>query len=86
MSSVHVPSTQFGWKRKANQRLISRTVFGDNNYKDDTALELSDGDLPRLQAAKRSRMHLLEDCEAKSKRLKEEGNMLAEEERYWFSS
>jgi tetratricopeptide (TPR) repeat protein len=28
-------------------------------------------------------MHLLEDCEVKSKRLKEEGNILAEEERYW---
>jgi tetratricopeptide (TPR) repeat protein len=75
-----VTSTQFGWKRKASQPLISKTVFDDE---DDSALELSDRSLLWLQAAKRSKMHLLEDCEVKSKRLKEEGNILAEEERYW---
>lgn len=75
------PSTQFGWKRKANRGLISGTAFGENDDEDVTELCLSQ-DLSWLNAAKRRKMHILEDCEMKSKRLKEEGNVLADEERY----
>ena len=72
-------SMKFGWKRKLNQSLVSGVAF-QGDARDENALDLSES-VPWLEAAKRRKMHLLEDCEAKSNRLKEEGNVLAEEER-----
>lgn len=43
----------------------------------------SEGAVDWLSAAKRRRLLLLEDNETKSRRLREEGAILAESERYW---
>lgn len=69
----------FGWKRK-------RQLFGDgaavfNQEAEGTSCEEQEVDW--LSAAKKRRAILLEDSQAKSKRLQHEGTVLAENQRYW---
>uniref|UniRef100_A0A3P9QDK8 Tetratricopeptide repeat domain 33 n=2 Tax=Poecilia reticulata TaxID=8081 RepID=A0A3P9QDK8_POERE len=76
----------FGWKRKIGEK-VSKSVVQQFETED----ERTEGDgeagqdeeVDWLHAIKRKREILLEDCAAKSKRLKEEGTLLAEEGRHW---
>ncbi|XP_008324005.1 tetratricopeptide repeat protein 33 isoform X2 [Cynoglossus semilaevis] len=76
----------FSWKRKAGEK-VSRVVL----QQFETAEKADDGAQSRgeeeevdwLQAIKRRREILLEDCAVKSKRLKDEGSQLAEQGRHW---
>lgn len=74
--------TTFGWKRK-------RPLFGSRSAaaifrqeEEGVEGEVEEG-VDWLSAAKRRRVILLEDSLAKSKRLQNEGTVLAENERYW---
>lgn len=80
----------FGWKRKAGEK-VSKSVVqkfeaeaekaeNDRSGQEDEKEEEEDVDW--LHAIKRRREVLLEDCAAKSKRLKDEGAMLAGEGRW----
>ncbi|XP_066505621.1 tetratricopeptide repeat protein 33 [Hoplias malabaricus] len=73
----------FGWKRKIGEKVSRAAVqqFEAESEKvaDDAELEGADW----LHAIKRRREVLLEDCADKSKRLKEEGSVLAEQGRHW---
>lgn len=74
----------FNWKRKVGERVSKTTVqkFEQDSEQvedDDTEKEGVDW----LHAIKRRREVLLEDCAAKSKRLKDEGTLLAEQGRNW---
>lgn len=76
-------ATQFGWKKKAK---VASSVFGgsdaaQNETSDEENLEAEDVDW--LTATKRKHDIFLEDGTMKSKRLKEEGNTLAEDRRFW---
>lgn len=78
--------TSFGWKRK--RQLESRAAaawFTDPATADEEEDEEGDGEegVDWLSAAKRRRLLLLEDNQSKSLRLREEGALLAENERYW---
>lgn len=76
--------TTFGWKRKSTLSSSAAAVFTDESkigYDPETN-EVEEG-VDWLSAAKRRRLILLEDSIAKSKRLREEGALLAENERYW---
>ncbi|KAF3701855.1 Tetratricopeptide repeat protein 33 [Channa argus] len=79
----------FGWKRKVGEK-VSKSVVQqfeaeaekadkEEGCRDDD----DDGEVDWLHAIKRRREILLEDCAAKSKRLKEEGALLAEQGRHW---
>ncbi|KAL0965253.1 hypothetical protein UPYG_G00278810 [Umbra pygmaea] len=73
----------FGWKRKVGERVSKVAV-----QKFEAAADRQDGaekedEVDWLHAIKRRREVLLEDCAAKSKRLKEEGAALALEGRHW---
>ncbi|XP_023226147.1 tetratricopeptide repeat protein 33-like isoform X2 [Centruroides sculpturatus] len=75
--------TTFGWKRKIGQK-VSREASDafSNNAKEDDQLAHNPDD-HNVQNFKRRKMSLLEECKSKSLRLKNEGEMLAENERYW---
>ena len=80
--------TSFGWKRKraletkpAARWFSSSGASGANELDEDEGD--SEGAVDWLSAAKRRRLLLLEDNETKSHRLREEGALLAENERYW---
>lgn len=71
----------FGWKRKIGEK-VSRSAaqqFQDESEDVTNAEETQEVDW--LHAIKRKREVLLEDCASKSKRLKEEGELLATEGR-----
>lgn len=76
----------FGWKRKVGEK-VSKSVVqqfeaeaeAEKVEKDDGRLD--DEEVDWLHAIKRRRQILLEDCAAKSKRLKDEGALLAEQGR-----
>lgn len=83
----HVPISyrmaSFGWKRKAGEK-VSKSVV--QHF--EAEAEKAEGDGPNqdeevdwMQATKRRREILLEDCAAKSKRLTDEGAQLAEQGR-----
>ncbi|XP_056146978.1 tetratricopeptide repeat protein 33 isoform X2 [Lampris incognitus] len=74
----------FGWKRKVGEKVSKSTIqqfeaeaegADDRAYKDD--------EVDWLHAIKRRREVLLGDCAHKSKRLKDEGALLAEQGRHW---
>ena len=74
-------STSFGWRRK-------KRIRGDLQQEVAVAFEEADSEeeateefVDWLVAAKRRRGAMLEDAQAKSRRLREEGAMLAENER-----
>ncbi|XP_033636861.1 tetratricopeptide repeat protein 33-like [Asterias rubens] len=74
--------TTFGWKRKLGQQ-ISKSAT--SNFQEVTGQQNSDSSDEEeiLMVAKQQKLGLLEDASSKSKRLKEEGAILAEAERYW---
>ncbi|XP_040013851.1 tetratricopeptide repeat protein 33 [Xiphias gladius] len=80
----------FGWKRKVGEKVSKSAVqqFEAEAEKAETGGPAQDeaeaeAEVDWLQAIKRRRETLLEDCAAKSKRLQEEGVLLAEEGRHW---
>ncbi|XP_028274480.1 tetratricopeptide repeat protein 33 [Parambassis ranga] len=77
--------TSFGWKRKAGEK-VSKSVlqeFEANAKKAEDEGPSQDDEVDWMHAIKRRREVLLEDCAAKSKRLIDEGSLLAEEGRHW---
>lgn len=81
--------TSFGWKRKrpletkaAAEWFTSAGATGEDDFEGEGEVECGGG-VDWLSAAKRRRLLLLEDSQAKSHRLREEGALLAESERYW---
>lgn len=77
--------TSFGWKRKRNLSGNVASLFSEEKEEDEEGNGENGGEpgVDWLVAAKRRRAVLLEDSRAKSKRLQEEGSLLAENERYW---
>lgn len=74
--------SSFGWKRKAN-KLNAATVKAFTE--DEADIEDVVGDdamFEWVEAAKRRKIVLLEDCRSKSERLKQEGTFFAENGRY----
>ncbi|XP_046870296.1 tetratricopeptide repeat protein 33 [Hypomesus transpacificus] len=74
----------FGWKRKVGERVSKAAAqqFEAEAEKVDDGAD-KDDDVDWLHAIKKRREALLEDCAAKSKRLKDEGATLAEQGRHW---
>ncbi|KAM9841895.1 tetratricopeptide repeat protein 33 [Aulostomus maculatus] len=74
----------FGWKRKVGEKVSKSAVqqFEEADKTPDDGAH-PDEDVDWLHAIKRRREILLEDCAAKSKRLMDEGAVLAEEGRHW---
>lgn len=73
----------FGWKRKAGER-VSKTVvkqFEAETERNEEDAESRAEDVDWLHAIKRRREILLENCATKSKRLKDDGALLAEQGR-----
>ncbi|XP_060617408.2 tetratricopeptide repeat protein 33 [Anolis sagrei] len=72
----------FGWKRKIGEKVsrVSSQQF-EAQAADEQGL-VDNGDVDWISEAKRKKGLLLEECLAKSKRLKEEGTVLAESERF----
>ncbi|XP_015257617.1 PREDICTED: tetratricopeptide repeat protein 33 [Cyprinodon variegatus] len=76
----------FGWKRKIGERVSKSVVeqFEAEEERSEGNSEVDrDEEVDWLHAIKRKKEILLEDCAAKSMRLKEEGTRLAEEGRHW---
>ncbi|KAK3509434.1 hypothetical protein QTP70_035086 [Hemibagrus guttatus] len=73
----------FSWNRKIGEKVSKAAVqqFEAQSAKVEDHME-SEG-VDWLHAIKRRREVLLEDCAAKSKRLKDEGALLAEQSRHW---
>ncbi|XP_077441653.1 tetratricopeptide repeat protein 33 [Vanacampus margaritifer] len=77
----------FGWKRKSGEK-VSKPAARQFEEADDGAAAADrqrrdgDGQVNWPQAVKRRREILLDDCAAKSKKLKEEGAVLAEQNRH----
>lgn len=75
----------FGWKRKVGEK-VSKSVVQQFQAEAEKASDhggSQDEEVDWLHAIKRRREVLLEDCAAKSQRLKDEGALLAEEGRHW---
>lgn len=75
----------FGWKRKVGEK-VSRSVVQQFKAEEEKAEAGGGGrdeeeEVDWLHAIKRRREVLLEDCAAKSRRLKDEGALLAEQGR-----
>ena len=90
METTNSAMTSFGWKRKrplqtkAAADWFTSAGGDDDEDSNEGAGEEQGVDLVDwLSAAKRRRLLLLEDNESKSQRLREEGAVLAENERYW---
>ncbi|XP_070781049.1 tetratricopeptide repeat protein 33 [Enoplosus armatus] len=75
----------FGWKRKVGEKVSKSVVqqFEAEAEKAEDDGPSQDEDVDWQHAIKRRREILLEDCAAKSKRLKDEGAVLAEQGRHW---
>lgn len=71
--------TTFGWKRKRRSFGNAAAIFSQERPDKEGREEGVDW----LNAAKKRRAILLEDSQAKSKRLQNEGAVLAENQRYW---
>uniref|UniRef100_A0A3Q2NQN4 Tetratricopeptide repeat domain 33 n=1 Tax=Fundulus heteroclitus TaxID=8078 RepID=A0A3Q2NQN4_FUNHE len=76
----------FGWKRKIGEK-VSRSAAqqfeAEEERSEGDSEAAGDEEVDWLHAIKRRKEILLEDCAAKSGRLKEEGARLAEEGRHW---
>ena len=74
--------SSFGWKRKAT-KLNTTTVkaFTEEEANDEDVVD-DDAMFEWIEAAKRRKLVLLEDCRTKSERLMQEGTFLAENGRY----
>ena len=78
--------TSFGWKRKAKLQTSVDASFdlrGSKEEEEDSLEDLDQADVDWLHHAKRLCLTRLEDSITKSKRLQDEGALLAENERYW---
>ncbi|KAI1905269.1 hypothetical protein AGOR_G00014370 [Albula goreensis] len=75
----------FGWKRKVGEKVSKAAVqlFEAEAEAEAESHGPDEDNVDWLHAIKRRREVLLEDCAAKSKRLKDEGALLAEQERHW---
>ncbi|KAJ8400013.1 hypothetical protein AAFF_G00400520 [Aldrovandia affinis] len=79
----------FGWKRKVGEKVskVAVQLFeAEAEAETEGEEEVRGGgedEVDWLHAIKRRREVLLEDCASKSKRLKDEGSLLAEEGRHW---
>jgi len=76
--------SSFGWKRKAT-KLNTATIKGFTAEEESDHEDVVDDDdtmFEWIEAAKRRKLVLLEDCRTKSERLKQEGTFLAENGRY----
>ncbi|XP_071219060.1 tetratricopeptide repeat protein 33-like [Salvelinus alpinus] len=84
-SGNRVLVASFGWKRKVGERVSKAAVqqFEAAVEKPEEDGVGKEDEVDWLYAIKRRREVLLEDCAAKSKRLKEEGVVLAQEGRHW---
>lgn len=73
----------FGWKRKIGEKVSKATSQQfEAEAADDKDLAADDADANWVNATKRRKEILLEDCVKKSKELKDEGANLAENRRY----
>ena len=74
--------SSFGWKRKAT-KLNTATIkaFTEDEADHEDVVD-DDAMFEWIEAAKRRKLVLLEDCRTKSERLKQEGAFLAENGRY----
>ncbi|KAM7392594.1 hypothetical protein PAMA_007621 [Pampus argenteus] len=81
----------FGWKRKVGEK-VSKSAVQQFEAEAETSPDAGGGggggggqdeEVDWLHAIKRRREILLEDCAARSKRLKDEGALMAEEGRHW---
>ncbi|XP_066567741.1 tetratricopeptide repeat protein 33 [Amia ocellicauda] len=73
----------FGWKRKAGEKVSQTAVRRfEAEVSGEQAIPEREG-VDWLHAIKRRRAVLLEDCATKSRRLKDEGAVLAEQGRNW---
>ncbi|XP_060072572.1 tetratricopeptide repeat protein 33-like [Ylistrum balloti] len=74
--------TAFGWKRKAGEKVARKaSVAFEKDAKDEVNPE--DVDVDWLTLVPQKKIICLEDSFAKSNRLKQEGTVLADSERYW---
>ncbi|KAG5834322.1 hypothetical protein ANANG_G00260310 [Anguilla anguilla] len=75
----------FGWKRKAGEKVSKATVqlFEAEAEAEGAGRGEGEDEVDWLHAIKRRREVLLDDCATKSKRLKDEGALLAEQGRQW---
>lgn len=74
----------FGWKRKVGEKVSKSAVQqfeAETEKTENDTGRAEDEEVDWLLAIKRRRQVLLEDCAAKSKRLKDEGALLAEQGR-----
>ncbi|ESP03306.1 hypothetical protein LOTGIDRAFT_56543, partial [Lottia gigantea] len=73
--------TSFGWKRKVGEKVVQEaTTSFSKNSKDEEDCE---ADVDWLNLLPKNKSLKLEDNIGKSKRLKKEGIILAEAERFW---
>ncbi|CAN9504419.1 unnamed protein product [Ophioblennius macclurei] len=73
----------FGWKRKVGEK-VSKSVVQKFEAEEDKAItDPRDDEVDWMHAVKRRREVLLEDCATRSKTLKDEGAVLAEQGRHW---
>lgn len=73
----------FGWKRKIGEKVSKATSQQfEAEAADDKDVAADDADANWVNATKRRKEILLEDCVKKSKELKDEGANLAENRRY----
>lgn len=76
--------TSFGWKRKAGSSVSkSKSKAFEENSKDEDLSVLHSREIDWLHLAPTKKVFSLEDAVIKSKRLKTEGETLAEAERFW---
>ncbi|XP_041914736.1 tetratricopeptide repeat protein 33 isoform X1 [Alosa sapidissima] len=81
--SPSVEMASFGWKRKVGEKVSKATVEQFEREAEEKKDELEVEGVDWLHAIKRRREILLEDCATRSKRLKDEGTVLAEQGRHW---
>jgi hypothetical protein len=76
--------TTFGWKRKAGESVEhNASAAFENDAKDEEVDNaVTRGEVDWLTLAPKKRLVSLEDARAKSQRLRDEGTILAEAERY----
>ncbi|XP_041083272.1 tetratricopeptide repeat protein 33 isoform X1 [Polyodon spathula] len=72
----------FGWKRKAGDK-VSKVAAQRFEAEASEEAEIDGNEVDWLHVIKRRKEVLLEDCAAKSKRLKDEGAILAGNGRHW---
>lgn len=75
--------TSFGWKRKRQLSGHTAPLFSKEEEEEEESAGEGEEKVDWLSAAKKRRILLLEDALAKSRRLQEEGAVLAGSERYW---